>query len=224
MAKENYPRKALYQDRGVAESYFDKRFSSGQGKKGNEATRRALARALDEIAGIHKILDLPCGTGRFTGVFTKRGYLYFGADVSMEMINVLARGASGDGWTPNLVRCDAEHLPFKEDAFDCVAAIRFLNFVPKGPREKVLAEMRRVSRRWLVVEANHLDSKKPLTRAKILWRKLWHMSMGHYRFEQVILDAGWIERRKIHVRYTGRSVGVYEKAAADAGHAAVVDR
>ena len=61
-----YKRKNIYQNGAVAEAYFDSRFSSPKGKKENEATKLALERALNSVPGAKIILDMPCGSGRFT--------------------------------------------------------------------------------------------------------------------------------------------------------------
>jgi len=106
-----YKRKIAYQNKAKAESYLDKRFSSPKGRKKNEATKLALARALDQIPGVKIILDMPCGSGRFTHFFYEKGYLYIGADILMEMMEALAR-EHGQGKRTPLVRCDREYLPY----------------------------------------------------------------------------------------------------------------
>jgi len=88
---DDYPRKFTYQNKATAERYFDKRFSHRKGRKKNEATKLALTRALEAMPGVRNILDMPCGSGRFTRFFNERGYNYFGAEISMEMFNHLPR-------------------------------------------------------------------------------------------------------------------------------------
>jgi SAM-dependent methyltransferase len=211
-----YARKSYYQDKTVAEDYAYNRFTYPEGRKEYEATRRALARALESIPGVESILDTPCGSGRFTGFFRESGYSYFGADISMEMIRLLVEEQNSGKGAPPLVRCDAEYLPFKDGAFDCVSTIRFLNHnIPPVARENILREMRRVSRKWLIVQAHRLRRVGPFVRMKVFLKKLFGADVGKYRIGSEILSAGWREENRVWIenfdRYAGRYIGVYQK-------------
>lgn len=68
---------------------------SSAGRREYEATKLALDTALNGISGMRTILDMPCGTGRYTSFSYEKGYLYFGADISVEMVKVMAgKGSS----------------------------------------------------------------------------------------------------------------------------------
>ncbi|MFQ5849120.1 MAG: class I SAM-dependent methyltransferase [Candidatus Binatia bacterium] len=207
----SYPKKFSYQNKATAESYFDKRFSSPEGRRKNEATRAALVRALEWIPATGKILDIPCGTGRFTQFFYERGYLYFGADISMEMLDVLVGEQKAPGKMVPVVRCDGEQLPFKDNVFDCVVCIRFLNLIPGTVRENILREMRRVSREWLIVQSHHLKSIGPFILLKVFIRKLIGGDVSKYQLHGEILSTGWREMTKVRIRHTRHCVGIYQK-------------
>ncbi|MGH7831459.1 MAG: class I SAM-dependent methyltransferase [Candidatus Binatia bacterium] len=210
---EAYRRKTLYQDKAVAESYLGERFSSPKGRRENEQTRIALEQAFDKIAGVKNVLDVPCGNGRFSHLFRGKGYRYVGADVSMEMLQVLAGGeGSRESGKFSLVRCDGENLPFKDDAFDCVACIRFLNLVPAAVRRKILSEIRRVSKRWLIVQSHHLKSMGPLMRLKLMAKRILGSDLRKYELQKDILGAGWIAGARVRIKGTRQCVGVYQKA------------
>lgn len=209
---EEYRRKFVYQDQTVAESYMKRRFSSAKGRTENELTRAALSRALNEIGGARVVLDLPCGTGRFTQFFLERGYRYVGADVSMEMIRVLRMGQNNEAPAPSVVRCDAEHLPFKDNAFDYVASVRFLNHLPRAVREKTLGEMRRVSRQWLIVESRILKFFGPFVRLKIFVRRWFQRDVAKYELHRAIITAGWKEKARVPIGYKRRYIGIYQKS------------
>lgn len=208
---EPYQRKTFYQDKVVAESYLDQRFSSPKGRREHRETRTALERALEKISGVESILDVPCGNGRFFTLLRGRGYRYVGADISMEMLEVMSRGERQDANPISLVRCDGEYLPFKEDAFDCVACIRFLNLVPLAIRQKILREMIRVSRKWLIVQSHHLKTMGPLTRLKMMGRRIMGCNLRKYELQKDILGAGWIEEARVPIRGTGHYIGIYRK-------------
>ncbi len=208
---ENYKRKSFYQDRAIAKSYFEKRFSHPKGRRENEATRLALGSALRSIPGVERVLDMPCGTGRFTNLFFEGGYFYVGGEISMEMLETLAVEQREQGKTPPLVRCDGEHLPFKDDVFDCVVCIRFLNLVPVVVREKILKEMMRVSRNWLIVQSHHLKVMGPFTLLKVFIKQLFGRDVSKYQLGREITSVGWKEKSRVRVRHTRHCVGVYHK-------------
>ena len=208
-----YRRKFRYRNKPVAEAYFSKRFSNPKGKRENDATRAALARAIEGIGEIKKILDLACGTGRFSDLFWQKGFLYFGADISMEMMGVLVRDQSSRGTMPPLVQCDAEELPFKDNALDCVLCVRFLNeHIPVRVREKVLKEIRRVSRGWLVVQSHRVKPMDPFIFLKAFVRKLFGADISKYWMRREILNAGWNERRWVRINRR-LYLGVYQKTS-----------
>ena len=103
-----------------------------------------------------RVLDVAAGTGDLAKLFARR----VGArgQVVLTDINaaMLSRGRDrmlDAGLTPPVVQCDAEHLPFTSDYFDCVSvAFGLRNMTHK---DKALAEMLRVLRpagRLLVLE------------------------------------------------------------------------
>jgi len=70
---------------------------SSAGRREYEATKLALDTALNGISGMRTILDMPCGTGRYTSFSYEKGYLYFGADMLVEMMKVMAGKGSSHG-------------------------------------------------------------------------------------------------------------------------------
>jgi SAM-dependent methyltransferase len=211
---ETYRRKSHYQQRALAESYLAKRFAHPRGKKENEATKSALADALAGLAGAKSILDMPCGSGRLVGFLREHGYRYCGADISMEMLEVLAREHGDRGQPLAVVRCDGEHLPFKDGAFDAVVCVRFLNHhIPPKVRQKILEEMRRVSSKWLVVQSQHLKPVTPLALLKIFVKRLLRRDVAKYRFDSEIVASGWVRSRRTWIRSQRRYIGVYSKTS-----------
>lgn len=122
------------------------------------------------IAGIKKgeyVLDVASGSGDLARVFARHA----GAEGEVWITDInramLARGRDrllDEGHALPLAQCDAEHLPFPADYFDCVSvAFGLRNMTHK---EAALAEMRRVLKpggRLLVLEFSRVW--QPLTRA-----------------------------------------------------------
>jgi SAM-dependent methyltransferase len=116
----------------------------------------ARAYALPKVAHIQKyvdlqeasILDVACGNGTFTSLFSGLAPRAVGIDYSPSM---LRRNAARP-----LLRGVAEQLPFRGDSFDVVFAACLLHHTAQ-PQE-VVREMARVSRRHVVViEPNRLN-------------------------------------------------------------------
>jgi ubiquinone/menaquinone biosynthesis C-methylase UbiE len=92
-----------------------------------EQVPRFAARLLRE-RGAERVLDLGCGTGRFTLPFAEEGLRVVGADRSAEMLERLI--AKRGGTPARAVRCDAYAPPFRERTFDAVFFAHVLHLVP----------------------------------------------------------------------------------------------
>jgi demethylmenaquinone methyltransferase/2-methoxy-6-polyprenyl-1,4-benzoquinol methylase len=122
------------------------------------------------VAGIRageRVLDVASGSGDLARVFARRAGP--GGEVWLTDINraMLARGRDrllDEGRALPLAQCDAEHLPFPANYFDCVSvAFGLRNMTHK---DAALAEMRRVLKpggRLLVLEFSRVW--QPLSRA-----------------------------------------------------------
>jgi demethylmenaquinone methyltransferase/2-methoxy-6-polyprenyl-1,4-benzoquinol methylase len=92
----------------------------------------------DKLSGSDKVLEIGSGTGFLTSHLMSNGYNVIPTDISLTMLNVNKQSNNID----KAVVCNAEHLPFASDTFDCVVGnntyYHYLN------KEKVLQEIRRV--------------------------------------------------------------------------------
>jgi ubiquinone/menaquinone biosynthesis C-methylase UbiE len=154
--------KRRYRDSVVATTYDSSRFLSAQGQKRNRHTLAAIQRAFDKAASlgtpVRGCLDLPCGTGRLFPWLLQGQLRFVGADISLEMMRVARTkiSAMSSGVVPcALVQCDGEHLPFMDRSVDAVFSIRFMFHAPREVRVRILQEMARVSRRWLIADFRH---------------------------------------------------------------------
>lgn len=151
----------FYRSSQVAEDYDFHRFSTPERQKRNTRKWAAIRKALSATTGVRTILDLPCGTGRFTGALARDGYEVVGSDISLEMLQKAATvelGKKSDGGEPRVhgyLQANAEHLPLRDACLDCVVCIRFMMHVDAATRVRMLKEFHRVSRRWVVVDYRH---------------------------------------------------------------------
>jgi len=139
-----------YQADDIAEEYDDKRFSQG----GQLIDRREKTAVLEALGPLEDrdVLEIACGTGRFTVMLAQRGANVVGLDISAAMLQQGRRKAMAAGVDDSLqfLRGDAGRLPFPDDHFDTVVAMRFFHLAddPAG----FLSEMKRVARNQIVFD------------------------------------------------------------------------
>ncbi|WP_435344949.1 class I SAM-dependent methyltransferase [Haloarchaeobius sp. HRN-SO-5] len=133
-----------YQTAEVAEEYEEKRFSRG-GRLIDRREKQAVLDALGPVDG-KDVLEIACGTGRFTVMLAERGADIVGLDISAEMLQQGRKKARAAGVEDHLefMRGDAARLPFPDDHFDAVVAMRFFHLADTPA--SFLSEMRRVSK------------------------------------------------------------------------------
>lgn len=131
-----------YQETETAEEYDEWRFSRG-GELVDRGEKEALFDLVGDISG-RSVLEIACGTGRFTLEFAERGADVVAVDISEPMIRQAVVKAERDGVDVDFLRCDARRLPFPPDCFDVVVAMRFFHLVDSPAT--YLRELARVSR------------------------------------------------------------------------------
>jgi len=197
-------KKEFYRDAAVAADYDQHRFVTPSRQRRNVRKWRAIQRALGECTDLQSVLDLPCGTGRFTGDLARLGLDVIGGDISLQMIREAATSQEIDH--PNIVgyaQADAEALPYRNKSLDCIVSIRFMFHVDPITRRRILREMGRVSKGWLVVDYRHKYSLRWVSwqirhAVGLLPQKPERVSRRDLRSE--FHDAGLTIRRVIPVR------------------------
>ncbi len=137
-----------YQADEVAEEYEDKRFSRG-GQLIDRREKRAVLSALGPVED-KDVLEIACGTGRFTVMLAERGANVVGLDISLPMLQQGRRKAAAANTRVDWLRGDAARLPFPDDSFDAVLAMRFFHLADTPA--SFLSELRRVSRDRVVFD------------------------------------------------------------------------
>ena len=85
MNRSNVKGQDWYQADAVAEEYDDVRFSGG-GVLIDRREKEAVLSALGPIKEGHRVLEVACGTGRFTTMLADQGADIVGLDISREML------------------------------------------------------------------------------------------------------------------------------------------
>ena len=167
-----------YQADEVAEAYEDKRFSRG----GRLIDRREKQAVLDAIGPVDgkNVLEIACGTGRFTVMLAERGADIVGLDISAPMLQQGREKARAAGVADHLefLRGDAGRLPFPDDHFDVVFAMRFFHLADTPA--SFLSEMRRVSREQVFFDTFNRFSTRSLYN--------WMLPMGSRLYSRWEVD------------------------------------
>jgi SAM-dependent methyltransferase len=154
-------KKEFYRDAAVAADYDQHRFTTAGRKRRNVRKWRAIQKAFAETTDVLSVLDLPCGTGRFTGRLAEMGVNVVGSDISLQMMCEAAASPQVDHpGVEGYVQSDAEALPFQNASVDCIVSIRFMFHVDPVTRRRILREMGRVSKRWLIIDYRHRYSAR----------------------------------------------------------------
>jgi len=174
-----------YQADEVAEAYDEKRFSRG-GRLIDRREKQAVLGALAPVEG-RDILEIACGTGRFTAMLAEHGANIVGLDISGPMLQQGRERAHSVGVADTLeyMRGDAGRLPFPDDRFDAVFAMRFFHLADTP--ETFMAEMRRVSREQVFFDTFNSFSARSLYN--------WALPMGSRlysadRVHELLAEAG----------------------------------
>jgi SAM-dependent methyltransferase len=151
-----YPAKRdFYRSAEVASAYDAERFIGPVKRRRNARKWKVIQTALDELgADVQRVVDLPCGTGRFTGALAVRNHTVVAADISREMMYEAVSTLPASSGFAGFVQADAERLPFRDDGFDCVVSIRFMFHVDPGTRVDILSEFARIAR-FQIIDYRH---------------------------------------------------------------------
>lgn len=175
-----YSAKEQWQSPDRAKSY--RRARDNYARAGREDAM--IAAWIADLPKEATVLDVPCGTGRFTKFFVDRGYRYIGADYSRAMIAEARQSIDGKG-AFGFANFDVERLPFADNSVDCIIIWRFLHHInDPATRQRILAEAARVSRRKVILSFYHPLSFTHLRRMaqqKFTGRENYRAALTHWR-------------------------------------------
>lgn len=169
--------KEWYQEEEIAEEYEPKRFSGPGGSHIDASEKESVKKALGEISN-EKVLEVAAGTGRFTLMAAQQGADITACDISEPMLNIAMKKASEEELNNiDFMKVDAENLPFRDNRFETVFAIRFMHLVDDP--KKFLEELTRVARKHIVFDTFSFSS------FRILYNKLLPMGSRLYSDDEV---------------------------------------
>jgi ubiquinone/menaquinone biosynthesis C-methylase UbiE len=143
---------------------LSKRYYGGKAK-GYDSARESSRQWANEQAAVEALLgtlpegrivvDVPVGTARFAEIYLRRGDIVTGVDASTDMLRAAADKIGTVGLTMQLKAGDIRALDAADESFDVAVCIRFLNWIDLAGVRTAILELKRVSRKHLIVGVRH---------------------------------------------------------------------
>lgn len=153
---------------------------------------RLIGRHMQRLGRSAVILDLPCGGGRLTPAFAAAADRVIEADIAIGQI-LYGRSESRVATARTWMTASAFHIPLRDDAVDGTICVRLSHHLPTAAeRERLLQELLRVSRRFVIVTYFDHHSLKNLVRRlrRPFNRKAPKMTMMTARVAALALELG----------------------------------
>ncbi len=172
-----------------AETYQKRRFESSVRMQKLHARENAFAEELLQRVGPDAVIvDVPCGSGRFTKLFSNSKYL-FSIDISADMLEQ-AKKEAAPSFNGEFILASATDIPLADVSVDLAFCMRLLHHVgDSGVRKKILQELCRISRRWVMTTFYRKESYR-YYRKRLLGKKVSGQPITINQFEQEALECG----------------------------------
>lgn len=109
-----------------------------------------------------QVLDIGCGTGALLSVLEEAGYAVTGLDQASEMLKV-ARWKTRHQKIRYVHHANGKRLPFKDNSFDLVISSFVLHGMKSEERLGLYREMKRISRRKVIIHDYNRNRSLPTT-------------------------------------------------------------
>ena len=139
-------KRSLYQQSSYAAAYDKEKFGGLFGRHAQELEVETVLSLMN--ASDRRVLDVGAGTGKLSLPLLRQSRQVTSVDLSFEMIRLAGEKAAHERMPLAPVICDAHHLCFPDEAFDCVVASRLVMHLTDW--KKGLAEMCRVAEEVII--------------------------------------------------------------------------
>lgn len=95
---------------------------------------------------VKKILDLGCGKGRHSLLFSREGFDVTGLDISEDIAETLKERNKGEKLNIKIVIGDMADLPFEDNSFDALIAYNVISHTDSEGIQIIMGELKRVVR------------------------------------------------------------------------------
>lgn len=194
--------RAQYDAPGHARHYAERRWTeSRHARRTDRWERQTLTEMLIPLSPFARVLDLPCGHGRFAEFLRLHTRRLIQGDLSAEMLAARREPAA---WT---AQASLLALPFRRDSVDLAFCFRVLHHFPEPElRARALAELGRVSRRFVLTSYYDAHSL-PVLRDRLRGKAHRLTPCSHAEFERDAAAAGLrVLRRRYRARWLSQQV------------------
>jgi len=145
------------QDKQKEIEFFDAHAASGEYNVFSPQANDRIVASFVRLSGLRpgaRVLDIGCGSGSFTVLLQRAGYVVSGVDISERMIAIGRKNHPG----LDLVAGDAENLPFGDESVDGVLLSAIAHHFP-DPRRLARETMRVLKRggRFVAFDPNRMN-------------------------------------------------------------------
>lgn len=182
-------------ERHEVEEYERKRYRGADQKFVDQREKRILRKILEKTgAGTLRVLDLPCGYGRFSRLLLDKGITLVSSDLSLYMVKrAIDKDRQVDRFS-GVVADAKQGLPFKKGAFRLLLSMRFFHHLhERKVRESILREFSYVSSEWVILsyyQRNWLHSLQRKLRRRIKKSRTQIKMISRQEFYEEIEVAG----------------------------------
>lgn len=148
----------------TAHDYDTCRFTTRQGRLFADLELEQLDNAIRGLSPRADVLEVGCGTARFSQHLATLGFSVVATDPSPDMLDLASRKCA-DLKTITFQQAEGAGLPFADGVFDFVFAIRVLNQTEsEAYAVRTVQEMTRVTRAGGLLLLEFVNSRRPLAR------------------------------------------------------------
>lgn len=163
-----------YHDGGEVSVYDQKRF----GRPGGRFLNQTQVNSVLDLLGPTplSVLEVGCGTGRFTFSMARAGHQVTGVDYSTAMLDTCRKRQADEGANAvRLMEGSIFELPFEDSSFDAVLSVHVLMHLPE--HEDAIRELLRVVRPGGVVIFD-IRNRRSLNRISYPFRRMAQSLQG----------------------------------------------
>lgn len=174
----------------AAKTYQQRRFKSSRRMQRLHSMEMSFAEKLLHRVGPNSvILDIPCGSGRFTNLFGRTNYVV-SVDISEDMLSE-ARQVVPPEFNGEFILASTFDIPLADTSVDMVFCMRLLHHISEPElRKQILCEIKRISRQWVAVSFYRKESYR-YYRKKLLRKKISGQPITMDLFEKETLECGF---------------------------------